>query len=155
DQQRSRLEAAKFIDANAGPDRLMAIANFGGSLQIAQNFTADAERLKQVVRGAKISATSTTETAGLPCIGGMADFGLRTMMYGLINMAKGLTEVPGRKTLVLFTSGFPLSAEMRSELTAAIDACNKSNVAVYPIDVRGLVAPSVPFGPRGALMLPG
>ena len=69
-------------------------------------------------RGAKISATTTTETAGLPRIGGMADFGIRTMMYGLINMAKGLTEVPGRKTLVLFTSGFPLSAEMRSELTA-------------------------------------
>src|SRR5215813_256446 len=34
DQQRSRLEAAKFVDANAGPDHLMAIVNFSGSLQI-------------------------------------------------------------------------------------------------------------------------
>ena len=140
DQQRSRLEAAKFIDANAGPDRLMAIANFGGSLQISQNFTSDVERLKAVVKGTKVSATSTQVAAvGLPRIGGMADFGVRTMLLGLMNMAKGLTDVPGRKTLVLFTSGFPLTSEMRSELTATIDACNKSNVAVYPIDVRGLV----------------
>jgi hypothetical protein len=36
-------------------------------------------------------------------------------------------------------------------LTAAIDACNRANVAVYPIDVRGLVSPTqFPFGgPRG------
>ena len=155
-QIRARQEAGKFIDANAGPDRLIAIANFGGSLQISQNFTADAERLKQVVSGAKTSATSTqVASTGIPRLGRMgSDFGVRTMLLGLISMAKGLTDVPGRKTLVLFTSGFPLSTEMRSELTAAIDACNKSNVAVYPIDVRGLVAPSVPFGPRGALLPP-
>jgi len=159
DQMRARQEAVKFIDANAGPDRLIAIANFGGSLQITQNFTTDAERLKQVVSGAKMSATSTTQVASmggprLGRMGGGADFGVRTMLLGLISMAKGLTDVPGRKTLILFTSGFPLSTEMRSEVTAAIDACNKSNVAVYPIDVRGLVAPSVPFGPRGALLPP-
>ena len=41
DQMRARQEAAKFIDGSAGPDRLIAIVNFGGSLQIAQNFTDD------------------------------------------------------------------------------------------------------------------
>jgi len=156
-QMRARQEAGKFIDANAGPDRLMAIANFGGSLQISQNFTSDAERLKQVVSGTRASATSTqvASAGGIPRLGRMgSDFGVRTMLLGLISMAKGLTDVPGRKTLVLFTSGFPLSTEMRSELTAAIDACNKSNVAVYPVDVRGLIAPSVPFGPRGSLLPP-
>src|SRR5205807_398846 len=45
------------------------------------------------------------------------------------------------KSLVLLTSGFPLTPERQSELSAVIDACNKANVAVYPIDVRGLVAP--------------
>ena len=51
DQVQARIAAAKFIDTNAGPNRLMAIVNFGGSLSIAQNFTADAERLKKVVAG--------------------------------------------------------------------------------------------------------
>src|SRR5260370_27348981 len=45
DQARARDAAAQFIDANASPDRLMAIADFGGSLRIAQNFTANADRL--------------------------------------------------------------------------------------------------------------
>ncbi|MBZ5728823.1 MAG: VWA domain-containing protein, partial [Acidobacteriia bacterium] len=73
DQMRARQEAGKFIDANAGPDRLIAIANYTGSLQISQNFTSDVERLKQVVAGTKMSATSTqVATVGLPRLGGMA-----------------------------------------------------------------------------------
>jgi hypothetical protein len=41
--------------------------------------------------------------------------------------------------LILFSAGFPLDSERISELTATIDACNKANVAVYSLDVRGLV----------------
>jgi hypothetical protein len=55
-------------------------------------------------------------------------------------MAKSLSTVPGRKTLVMLSSGFPLNFEAQSEVTAVIDSCNKANVAIYPIDVRGLVA---------------
>src|SRR5882724_2883790 len=47
--------------------------------------------------------------------------------------------------VVLFSGGFPLTSENQSELTATIDACNKSNVAVYALDARGLTAP-VPGG---------
>src|ERR1700693_513955 len=39
DQARARQAASKFIDTNGGPNRLMAIANFCGARQIAQNFT--------------------------------------------------------------------------------------------------------------------
>ena len=44
DQQRARQAAVKFIDSNSGPNRYMAIANFTGMLQIAQNFTAEIGR---------------------------------------------------------------------------------------------------------------
>ncbi len=80
-----------------------------------------------------------------PQLGGAADFGVRSMLMALRNLAKNLGNVPGRKSLVLFTSGFPLTPENRPEVTAAIDACNKSNVAVYPVDVRGVV--NLPFAP--------
>src|SRR5580658_1385343 len=49
DQTIARQAAAKFIDTNAGPDRMMEIVNLGGTVQVAQKFTADAERLKAVV----------------------------------------------------------------------------------------------------------
>src|SRR5215469_14084984 len=64
DQMRARQAAAKFIDANVGPDRLMAIINFGGTVKIAQNFTADGERLKKTV--ASFQTSSVTPNAGGP-----------------------------------------------------------------------------------------
>src|SRR5437870_12868602 len=46
DQIQARSAATKFIAANAGPDRLMAVVDFGGSLRIVQNLTAKADVLR-------------------------------------------------------------------------------------------------------------
>jgi len=157
DQAKARDAAAKFIDANTAPNRLIAIAEFGGTLRIAQNFTSDADRLKKVVSRTKFSTVNPnapspdlastgvpqtpTQIADPMGLGSMeADFGARSVFVALRSLAKGLSAAPGRKTLVLLSSGFPLTVELESEVNAVIDACNKSNVAVYPIDVRGLVA---------------
>ncbi len=154
DQATARAAALKFIASNAGPNRYMAIVNFGGTLQIAQNFTTDVERLKAAAQGLKQSSVSpnaapnvsSTATPGVAQLGNMeADFGARTLLLALRDLAKGLANVPGRKSLVLLSAGFPLNLSdfvLYSELTAAIDACNKSNVAIYPIDVRGVGAVS-------------
>jgi len=154
DQAKAREAAAKFIDSNAGPNQLIAIVEFGGMLRIAQNFTSDADRLKKVVAGIKFSTVSPNgDVASLgpppsmptgfagPSMGGLeADFGARSVFLALRGLAKGLANVPGRKTLVMLTAGFPITLELESEVNAVIDACNKANVAVYPVDVRGLVA---------------
>ena len=141
-QAQARQAAGKFIDANAGPNRMMAIVNFGGAIQIAQNFTDDAERLKRVVSGTNLAAVTPNGDSSMPdsLSQAAADFGVHDMLLALRSMAKNLNAVPGRKTLILFGSGFPLTPERMSEITAAIDMCNKSNVAVYPIDVRGLMS---------------
>jgi len=135
DQAVARQAAGKFIDTNAGPDRMMEIANFGGSIKVAQNFTADADRLKAVVNSIQFSSVSTSSGAAGAAA---ADFAAHAMLQSLRELSKGLGTVPGRKILVLFTSGFTLSAERMSEATATINECNKSNVAIYPVDVRGL-----------------
>jgi len=144
EQMQARQAAARFIESNAGPDRLMAVVNFTGALQVAQNFTGDIDRLKQVVGGIRTSAVAPgpeVASLGVPRLsGGAGAYGARTMLLALRSMAQNLTEVPGRKSLILFTSGFPLSYEARSEANAAIDSCSKANVAIYPIDVRGIGA---------------
>src|SRR5579872_2936806 len=151
DQARARQAAGQFIEANAAPNRLMAIVNYGGSIQIAQNFTADAARLKAVVTGVSIPSinVNASDTPGGPRLSGMAGgFGARDVILALRTMAKNLAGVPGRKTLILLTGGFPLKdPDLISEVTATIEACNRSNVAIYAIDVRGLVA----GGPSGSL----
>jgi VWFA-related protein len=150
DQVYARQAAEKFIDSNSGPDHLIALVNFGGALQIAQNFTGDAERLKEAVKNLQFSSVHPNARAtsasipggGGPLLSAAADFGARDMVLALSSLAKSLGTVPGRKTLVLLTSGFPLTGSTRDtvlpEITAAIDACNRSNIAIYPIDVRGL-----------------
>jgi VWFA-related protein len=153
DQKRARDAAEKFIDSNVKPNRPMAIANFTGGLQIAQNFTDDVERLKQVVEGVKFATVASNNTGGPQLggrggIGGMSNFGQRTMLMAVRTLAQNMSDVPGRKIMVLFSGGFPLTTENRPELTAAIDACNKANVAIYPIDVRGLVTMPT-FNPMG------
>ena len=62
------------------------------------------------------------------------------MLLAVRTLAKNLQSVPGRKTVILFSSGFALTPERQSELTATVNACNRANVAIYPLDVRGLVA---------------
>jgi VWFA-related protein len=169
DQAKAREAAAKFVDSNSGPDHLIAVVEFGGTLRITQNFTTDSERLKKVVAGIKFSTVSpnspspdlastslpqsSTPSLGPPAFGGLeADFGARSVFLALRNVAKGLAGVPGRKTLVMLSAGFPMTLELESELNATIDACNKANVAVYPIDVRGLVAPvPTPMSPGASL----
>jgi len=140
-QTYARDAATKFIEKNAGPNRLMAIVEFGGTLKVSQNFTDDADRLKKVVAGVKFSSVGSAAGPGLGR--GFTNFSTRGVLGALRDMAKGLADVPGRKTLVFLSGGFPLTAELETELTATIDACNRANVAVYPIDIRGLVAPTI------------
>ncbi len=150
EQSRARLAAAKFIDANAGPDRTVALADFGGTLHITQNFTSDAGRLKKRVAGITspdfVPSLTTRSQVAAASVGiqtlsnAEAEFGVRNMFLAVRELAKNLAPIPGRKSLVLLTSGFPLTSEMQPDLIATIDACNKANVAIYPIDARGLVA---------------
>src|SRR5712692_4592009 len=151
DQIQARGAAAKFIEANAGPDRMMAIVDFGGTLRIVQNFTANANLLRAAVSGVKSSSVDpnapapdvpvmVASTAQFSLGNTAADFGARSMLLAVRSLAKNLRSIPGRKMVVLFSGGFPLTQENQSELTATIDACNKSNVAVYALDARGLVA---------------
>jgi len=147
DQAKARDAALKFLDANAAPGRMIAVVDFGGTVRISQNFTAVPDRLKQAVKNMQNSFVGSNEEAASMTAGSSAmsslsgvesDFEIHTVLLAVLNVARSLAVVPGRKTLVLLTSGFPLNFEYEAEVAATIAACNKANVAVYPIDVRGL-----------------
>ena len=174
EQMRARNAAAQFVETNAASDRMMAIVDFGGSLRIAQNFTANGEALKKAVGGVKYASLQPNETGqstelatmGMPSqVQVRSDFAARSVLLAIRNLAKTLRSVPGRKTMILFSGGFPLTAQRQSELSATIDAANKANVAIYTVDARGLRAlqpsgmpgienPSIPGRPPGASLIP-
>src|SRR5262249_35443881 len=89
-------------------------------------------------------------STGIPNLGrAEAAFGVWDELLALRSMSKLLAPIPGRKIVVMLTSGFVVPAENMSELTAAISECNRANVAIYPIDVRGLSTGMTP-APIGA-----
>lgn len=146
-QTQARAAAGKFVESTASPNRLMAVVDFGGSLQIAQNFTADGDLLKKAVSNVKFSSLNPNAgsrdvqmaSLGAPSLARtQGDFAARSVLLSIRAVAKSMTGIPGRKTMVLFSAGFALTPERQSELTATIDALNKANIAVYPVDVRGL-----------------
>lgn len=165
DQMLARQAANQFVEKTASPDRLMAVVDFGGTTQVVQNFTSDGEKLRRataVVRFSAVSPNMAAPTAEIASMGPpmasliSADYGARTVLMAIRALAKSLRTVPGRKTLILFSGGFPLTAERQSELNATIDAANKANVAIYPVEVRGLQAPTAPLmtaPPRAFLRL--
>lgn len=162
DQIPARAAAAKFIEQSASPDLMMAVVDFGGTLEVRQNFTANTELLTAAVSGVKqpnietnaqsastLPPTMVASTSFSSLAKSEADFGVRTMLLALRSLAKNLRTIQGRKMLILFSAGFPTDDPERiSELTATIDACNKANVSIYPLDVRGLAAPVPPGGAK-------
>ena len=74
-----------------------------------------------------------------------------TTIEGLENIASYLSGIPGRKNLIWVSSGFPFRISavgpggtsditlMSPETRRATRALNHSDVAVYPVDARGLV----------------
>ncbi len=155
EQALARKAAVQFIQKVASPGLAMAVVDFTGTTKVTQNFTTNHQLLAQAVTGVKYSnlaAPSETQVASLysPPLGApqiesaSSDFAANSILLSLMDICHLLGAVPGRKTLVLFSGGFPLTPELEAELTATINAANRANVAIYPIDARGLTYLSPP-----------
>lgn len=74
-------------------------------------------------------------------------------LAGLEHIAQSLRGIPGRKSLIWLTGSFPLSNDPESDVLngealsyyrRTLQSLNDANVAVYPVDVRGLVNVGLP-----------
>lgn len=139
DQGRARAAAGQFVDAHGGPGEYIAVIDYAGTMRVTQNFTNDTERLKKAVGTSKMSmAEPTNASLGSPVFNNFASYSDRNSLLALRSIARSLATIPGRKSLIWLTAGFPLTPGMEADMTAVINTCNKANVAVYAVDVRGL-----------------
>jgi VWFA-related protein len=148
DQTRAKQSAIQFIQAFAGPTRRIAVADFDNNLRIAQDFSENVERLTNAVKSVRAStgtgifpnqSTSQPGTTGRGAPQAQnsttQSFTSRNLVASMRSLAKNLNTVPGRKTVIWFSGGFPVE---NSELETLIEALNRSNVGVFPVDVRGV-----------------
>jgi hypothetical protein len=60
----------------------------------------------------------------------------------LLAVVSTLAQYPGRKTIVLFSDGLPVSPSLSARLDSVIERANRSNVTAYAVDAHGLRARS-------------
>ena len=61
---------------------------------------------------------------------------------GLMTVVRSLSNYPGRKSIVLFSDGLPVSPVLSARLDMLIDAANRANITTYAVDTNGLRAKS-------------
>jgi VWFA-related protein len=56
----------------------------------------------------------------------------------LMSVIESLSLYPGRKTIVFFSEGLPVTPSLTSKLASVIETANRANVTAYAIDAKGL-----------------
>ena len=71
---------------------------------------------------------------------------------GLLSVVSGLKNLPGRKTVVFFSEGLAIPANVQAQFRSVIHSANRANVSVYAMDAGGLRAESMNAETRKEMM---
>src|ERR1700722_3897802 len=160
DLLRSTRAAQKYLQEQMTPADLVGVVAFGNTLKVIANFTNDRELLKQSVDAlipgheaalsqladaatAANGEAAVTENTGAAFVADDTEFNVFNTdrkLAAIESLCEILENVPGKKSIVQFTSGITQTGEEnRSELIAATNAANRSNVSIYTVDSHGLM----------------
>src|ERR1700722_11350688 len=160
DLLRSTRAAQKYLNEQMTPADLVAVVAFGNTLKVIANFTNDRELLKQSVDAlvpgheaalaqladaatAANGETAVTEDTGAAFTADDTEFNIFNTdrkLAAVEALCEVLEGIPGKKSIIQFTSGITQTGEEnRSELIAATNSANRSNVSIYSVDSRGLL----------------
>jgi len=199
----AKLAMRSFVERELGPEDQVAVVATSGSTGLYQEFTSDAELLRQAI-GRVTPQLRHTAWTGVPHISEYqaeliergdpfalelavqeilsreppgadrddaerrarirsravsaesSNFSRQTMLT-VEGVMRGLTELPGRKVLVLVSDGFLLGLGTHShqgfDLRDITDAGTRAGVVVYSLDTRGLIA-TPPIGDASTIAAP-
>jgi VWFA-related protein len=75
----------------------------------------------------------------------------RASVFPLLDLVKEQYRLPGRKTILYFSGGFPISQSTEDPFKQMISMANRANVSFYTVDINGLTTWSTTGGASGAL----
>jgi VWFA-related protein len=151
--------AVKWVDGQMTPADLVAVAAIHSTLQVLSDFTSSKERLHAVLSA--FSATDGTAFATVDSSTASTDEAAQTAtddatavdqsaqeldtfnndvrLRALKTLAEALRPIQQKKAIIYFSSGMQRSGtDNQVELRAAVNAAVRANVAIYPVDARGL-----------------
>src|SRR5208337_1685566 len=166
DLMRALKAATTFVKQRLTPADLVAVVTYTSSLRVVQNFTNDRAALSKTLNGillgeesSNLAANGTVGEAGTTDALGqevvsqdVSDaftpdetefniFNTDQKLAAIESLATMLRNVPGRKSVIHFSSGITRTGqENQATLRAATDAANQADVSLYTMDARGLAA---------------
>jgi VWFA-related protein len=155
EQLRAQEAALKFIDTEMSTADLVAIMLYSTVLQVKTDFTADRTQLKDIINSLPIgeaseladmadTADDDSEDTGAAFVADETEFNIYNTdrkLAAIEDATKKLSALPEKKALIYFAGGVARTGvDNQAQLEASINAAVKANVAIYPIDARGLMA---------------
>jgi len=168
----TRRALKKFVDEQMQDGDLVAIIRTGAGIGALQQFTTDKRVLYAAIEKVKWNPLGTGGVSAFEPINtqpndptaastdgpqgsgeqSLNDFRSSVFATGTLGALKyvvtGMGELPGRKSVILFSDGFKLfekdengietQGRVMDFLNVLIDAANRASVTVYTIDPRGL-----------------
>jgi VWFA-related protein len=161
DVQKAIDAAVKWVNDQMTPADLVAVAAINSSLQVLTDFTSSKERVLSVLSAfsatdgtafqAVDSSTAATDDASQSATSDatavdqsaqeLDTFNNDVRLRALKTLAEALKPIQQKKAIIYFSSGMQRSGtDNQVELRAAVNAAVLANVAIYPVDARGLQA---------------
>jgi VWFA-related protein len=161
DIQKAADAAVKWVDEQMTSADLVAVASIGSTLQILTDFTSSKEQVHSVLAsftgaeatafGAVDASTAATDEAAAAATDDtttvdasaqeLDTFNNDVRLRALKTLAEAMKPIQQKKAIIYFSAGMQRSGtDNQVELRAAVNAAVRANVAIYPVDSRGLQA---------------
>ena len=149
-----RKALQKFVDTQMQPGDLVAVVRTGAGMGALQAFTQDPRVLKAAIDHVKWNPMGRVGVSSFAPIGSEEGSIAETEFYnriysvgtlGAINyIVTGLKELPGRKSIILFTESMRMfnrdssTDQVYDAMLSLADEANRASTVIYTIDPRGL-----------------
>ena len=153
--ERAVKAAHDYVEHKLSAADLIAIASFSTSLQVDQDFTADAKRcatpsmglaatMRQGFDGGTTGDVEDTPDTGNAFTADDTEFNIFNTdrrLDALQTLADQLAGIEQKKSVIYFSSGMSQQGQDNQvQLRRTVDRANRANVSIYAADMRGLQA---------------
>jgi VWFA-related protein len=155
DQLRAQEASLDYLNKKITKDDMVAVLLYSSSVQVLSDFTDNRDTLTDVIKGLPIGemselagladdSTDNNEDTGAAFVADETEFNIFNTdqkLAAIENASRMLAALPEKKALIYFSGGVNKTGiDNQAQLEASVNAAVKANVAIYPIDARGLMA---------------
>ncbi|HEY3743171.1 MAG TPA: VWA domain-containing protein [Bryobacteraceae bacterium] len=143
----------KAIDSLTNPSKLDARSEIASMEEQLRHQVSNQSQYDQVSRGDVSGLSGVGQSPGDPMALGMTmllldvietsqrvtrDMHARPALASLLGVIRTVAKLPGRKVIVYFSEGLPLSEGAADQFQSLIGEANRAGVTIYTVDATGL-----------------